>query len=107
MQKGLITRKYYALVHGQITKKEFTVDVSLTKPGKHKQAKPQLLGSKAITHFRVLDSYEQMTLLECLLETGRTHQIRAHLKFIHHPIINDVLYGDQKTKENQTPLYLH
>ena len=48
---------------------------------------------KAITHFRVLKRYKNYTLIECELETGRTHQIRVHMKYINHPIVNDPVYS--------------
>ena len=47
----------------------------------------------AITHFRVLKRYDKVTLLECRLETGRTHQIRVHMNYINHPVVNDPVYG--------------
>ena len=54
------------------------------------------LGKNAITHYKVLERFNYVTLLECQLETGRTHQIRAHMKFIGHPIFNDKRYGGDK-----------
>jgi 23S rRNA pseudouridine1911/1915/1917 synthase len=54
------------------------------------------LGKKAITHYKVLERFNYLTLLECQLETGRTHQIRAHMKHIGHPIFNDQRYGGDR-----------
>ena len=54
------------------------------------------LGKHAITHYKVLERFNYVTLLECQLETGRTHQIRAHMKFIGHPIFSDQRYGGDK-----------
>ena len=54
------------------------------------------LGKKAVTHYKVLERFNYLTLLECQLETGRTHQIRAHMKFIGHPIFSDQRYGGDK-----------
>ena len=54
------------------------------------------IGKNAVTHFKVLERFNYVTLLECELETGRTHQIRAHMKFIGHPIFNDKRYGGDK-----------
>ena len=53
-------------------------------------------GKKAITHFRVLERYKNATLLELKLETGRTHQIRVHMAYINHPVVNDPVYGNKK-----------
>ena len=53
-------------------------------------------GKKAITHYRVIERFNYLTLLECELETGRTHQIRSHMKHIGHPIFNDSRYGGDK-----------
>ena len=51
---------------------------------------------EAITHFKVLKRFTNNTLLECILETGRTHQIRVHLNYINHPVTNDPVYGNHK-----------
>ena len=53
-------------------------------------------GKEAITHFKVLERYKDASLIECKLETGRTHQIRVHMNYINHPIINDPVYGSKK-----------
>ncbi len=105
MQKRKIKRKYFALVQGIVKEKKFTVDVSLTKPGKYKRVHTKPTGAKAITHFQIIQIFakRKQTLLECELETGRTHQIRGHLKFLNFPIINDPLY--QGGKNNY--IYLH
>ena len=54
----------------------------------------------AITHFKVLERYKNATLIECTLETGRTHQIRVHMNYIGFPIVNDPVYGKRKTINN-------
>lgn len=54
-------------------------------------------GRPAVTHFEVLERFQQYTLVSCRLETGRTHQIRVHMKYIEHPIVGDPLYGPRKT----------
>ena len=51
---------------------------------------------EAITHFKVLKRYKDKTLIECILDTGRTHQIRVHMKYIKHPVVNDPLYNKRK-----------
>lgn len=59
-------------------------------------------GKPAITHFRVLDRFLYVTLVECQLETGRTHQIRAHFKYLNHPLFNDERYGGDKILKGTT-----
>ena len=61
----------------------------------------------AVTHFRVLKRYEKSTLIECNLETGRTHQIRVHLNYIGHPIVNDPVYGFKKLDDKEFGQMLH
>ena len=54
------------------------------------------IGKRAVTHYKVVEDYGYVSLIECQLETGRTHQIRAHMKHIGHPIFNDIRYGGDK-----------
>jgi 23S rRNA pseudouridine1911/1915/1917 synthase len=62
-------------------------------------------GRSAITHFKVLKADEKYSLLECNLETGRTHQIRVHMTSIGHPIVGDKTYGKKNDKENKMMLH--
>ena len=93
-------RKYNALVWGIVDKDEGTINENLARDPKNRlimsvpDSKEE--GKKAITHYKVLERFNYVTLLECQLETGRTHQIRAHMKFIGHPIFNDQRYGGDK-----------
>ena len=93
-------RKYNALVWGIVEKEEGTIDENLARDPKNRliMSVPQNkeLGKKAVTHYKVLERFNYLTLLECQLETGRTHQIRAHMKHIGHPIFNDQRYGGDK-----------
>jgi 23S rRNA pseudouridine1911/1915/1917 synthase len=93
-------RKYNALVWGIVDKDEGTVNENLARDPKNRliMSVPDNKeeGKKAITHYKVLERFNYVTLLECQLETGRTHQIRAHMKFIGHPIFNDQRYGGDK-----------
>jgi len=93
-------RKYNALVWGIVDKEEGTIEKNLSRDPKNRliMSVPENneLGKKAVTHYKVLERFNYLTLLECQLETGRTHQIRAHMKHIGHPIFNDQRYGGDK-----------
>ena len=93
-------RKYYALVWGDFLKEEGTVEGSI---GRHPKNRLQMTvypendkGKNAVTHYRILERFGYVTLIECELETGRTHQIRAHMKYLGHPLFNDARYGGDK-----------
>lgn len=103
-----VNRQYLALCYGDANEDSFTVDVPLTKPNhtEHK-ALPSKNGLRAITHFKKIWSNQKYSLLECTLETGRTHQIRAHLAYIGHPIVGDPLYCPYKDKRFQQGQLLH
>jgi len=92
-------RKYQTLVWGDV-KKDGTVNAHLGRSPKNRKmmtAFPQgETGKHAVTHYRVLERFGYATLLECQLETGRTHQIRVHMKHIGHPVFNDLEYGGNK-----------
>ena len=90
-------RIYQALVWGVPSESEGTVDVAIGRNPKNRQvmaAIPDgLSGKRAVTHYRVLENLGYISLIECKLETGRTHQIRVHMKYIGHPLFNDADYG--------------
>ena len=93
-------RKYLALVWGDVKEDKGTIEGAI---GRHPKNRLQMTvfednseGKEAITHFKVLERFGYVTLIECQLETGRTHQIRAHLKFIGHTLFNDARYGGEK-----------
>lgn len=92
-----IERKYQAIVWGSFEEDKGTIDEYL---GRHPRDRKLMTvfpdgdeGKNAITHYRVLEDLYYVSLIECQLETGRTHQIRAHMKYKHHPLFNDVKYG--------------
>lgn len=90
-------REYLALVYGNINEDQGTIDAPLGRnPKDRKQQAVIADGRKAITHFEVLKRYGNYTLVKCVLETGRTHQIRVHMKYIGHPLVGDPLYGPRK-----------
>lgn len=93
-----VTRKYYALVHGKVSHDQGTVDAPIGRdPHDRKMYTVIERNSKhAVTHFQVAERFGDYTLLELKLETGRTHQIRVHMKFIGHPLVGDPLYGRSK-----------
>lgn len=96
-----VERKYLAIVDGVIKHDTGTIDAPIGRDSNNRQkmAVTELNSKDAITHFRVLERFEKNTLIECKLETGRTHQIRVHLAFIEFPVVNDPLYGKGKCSE--------
>ena len=93
-----ITRKYEAIVYGVIKEDEGTVNAPIGRGfmDRKKMAIDYNNGRDAITHYRVLERFKNYTHIECVLETGRTHQIRVHMASIHHPLLGDELYGPKK-----------
>lgn len=100
-------REYVALVHGVIKEERGIIDAPLgrSKKDRKKQAVVED-GRHAVTHFKVLERFKHYTLVSCRLETGRTHQIRVHMKYIGHPLAGDPLYGPRKTLPGNGQ-YLH
>jgi len=92
-----IKRKYQAIVWGVPENNEGTIDVNLRRSIKDRRVVEgfanNTLGKKAITHYKLIEKIHYISLIECELETGRTHQIRAHMKHIGHPIFCDKVYG--------------
>ena len=90
-------RVYYALVWGVINNETGTVDAPIGRDPKDrkKMAVTPDNSKEAITHFRVIERYKNATLIELKLETGRTHQIRVHMKYIGHPVVNDPVYSNK------------
>ncbi|XMB87343.1 RluA family pseudouridine synthase [Mycoplasmatota bacterium WC44] len=92
-----VTRKYVALVHGVIPHDFGKINAPIGRdPKDRKKMTTVESGKSAVTHFKVLERFEDFTLIECVLETGRTHQIRVHLKFIGYPVVGDPAYGRRK-----------
>ena len=93
-----VKRKYIALVHGKIPHDYGTIDAPI---GSNKNDLQSMAvvddGKEAVTHFNVLEHFKDYTLVECQLETGRTHQIRVHMKYIGFPLVGDPKYGPKKT----------
>ena len=90
-------RKYVALVWGVITSDSGEIDAPIGRSkNDRKKMSIRADGKEAVTHFKVLKRYEKATLIELRLETGRTHQIRVHMDYIGHPVVNDPVYGNRK-----------
>ncbi|WP_434735189.1 RluA family pseudouridine synthase [Clostridium sp.] len=103
-----MTREYIALVEGIIKVGEGTVDEPLAR---HPRDKIKMAvvrnGKRAVTHYRVIERFKNNTLIRCILETGRTHQIRVHMAYIGHPIVGDPVYGYKKQRFNLNGQLLH
>ena len=95
-----IERRYWALVWGNIAEDEGTIDAPIGRDPndrlRFKVCADETQGKHAVTHFRVLERLGYVTLVECVLETGRTHQIRVHMNHIGHPLFNDARYGGDR-----------
>ncbi|RXK18900.1 RluA family pseudouridine synthase [Macrococcus sp. DPC7161] len=93
-----VTRKYTALVHGVIPHEFGTIDAPIGRNPRDRQEMAILDdGKEAVTHFNVIETFDKYSLIECQLETGRTHQIRVHMKHIGFPLVGDPKYGPKKT----------
>ena len=95
-----VTREYVALVWGDVAKDKGTINAHV---GRHQRLRKLFEaypegdhGKEAITHYKVLERFGYVTLVQCVLETGRTHQIRVHMKYAGHPLFNDEIYGGDK-----------
>ncbi len=95
-----VHRRYVALVWGDIEEPEGTVDEFIGRHQKYRQKQAvfpdQDFGKHAITHYKVIERFGYVTMIECRLETGRTHQIRVHLQHVKHPLFNDPKYGGDR-----------
>ena len=109
IQKKEVVREYIALVEGVIMEDNATIDAPIgrDKNNRKKMAVTSENSKDAITHIRVLDRYKDSTLIRCKLETGRTHQIRVHLNYIGHPVVNDPVYGYKKLIDKDFGQMLH
>ena len=99
ISKKEVDRHYLAIVDGVITHDTGTIDAPIGRDlnNRQKMAVTDINSKEAITNFKVLERFNNNTLLECILETGRTHQIRVHLSYIGYPVNNDPLYGKGKS----------
>ena len=95
-----VKRQYRALVWGDVEEDKGTIVAHVGRNQRYRklfEAYPEGdHGKEAITHYKVLERFNYVTLVECVLETGRTHQIRVHMKHFGHPLFNDDFYGGDK-----------
>ncbi|MDO4317115.1 MAG: RluA family pseudouridine synthase [Lachnospiraceae bacterium] len=110
LEEHSITRKYYAIVVGNL-KEDGTVDAPI---GRHPTDRKKMSvhaknGRRAVTHYHVLEHLQngRYTLIECRLETGRTHQIRVHMASLHHPLLGDTIYGSERQPYQTQGQVLH
>lgn len=98
-----IERTYIALVWGEPTEEEGTINAHVGRSAKNRKVMDTFpdgdQGKHAITHWKVLERLRYVSLLQCNLETGRTHQIRTHMKYLGHPLFNDEMYGGDKIRK--------
>ena len=99
LQTKSVNRLYYALVHGVIPHDFGTIDAPIGRDvnDRQKMAVTASNSKDARTHFKVIERFKEYTLVECRLETGRTHQIRVHMQYIGHPVVGDEKYSYRKT----------
>ena len=109
IQKKETVREYIALVEGIITEDTATIDAPIGRDinNRKKMCVTSSNSKDAVTHIKVLERYNKATLIRCKLETGRTHQIRVHLNYINHPVVNDPVYGYKKIIDEKFGQMLH
>ena len=107
LQDKTCYRKYYAIVNGVIENNQGQIDAPIGRNPKNRQSMcvTPINSKQAITDFKVLERYDDSTLLDVSLQTGRTHQIRVHMNYIHHSVLNDNKYS--KKIIDDTGQYLH
>jgi 23S rRNA pseudouridine1911/1915/1917 synthase len=99
-------RLYLALVWGSVTEDQGTITGNIGRSLKNRLQMDVFpegdFGKHAVTHYKILERFSYVTLVECKLETGRTHQIRAHFKYLGHPLFNDERYGGDRILKGTT-----
>ena len=100
LEEHSVTRRYTALVYSNIKEDEGTIDEPIGRDPNNRlrQAVTKQNSKRAVTHYKVLERFGNYSLIECRLETGRTHQIRVHMAYIKHPLVGDPLYGPRNSR---------
>jgi len=98
ISKKEVERKYIALVHGIVKHEKGTIEAPIGRDfnNRQKYTVTDINAKESVTHFATINRLKEVTLIECKLDTGRTHQIRVHMEYIDHPIVNDPVYGKKK-----------
>lgn len=106
MQEGILKKEYLCLVSGTINQKSGTINLPIArKEGSIMERCIDEKGKQAITHYKVIKEFKNYSLVECRLETGRTHQIRLHMASIGHPLLGDTLYGTSSSLISRQALH--
>lgn len=108
MKQGNFYKEYLAILEGTLEKNKGMIDAPIArKDGSIIERCIDKNGAKAITHYEVIDIKDNLSLVKFVLETGRTHQIRIHSKYIGHPILGDTLYGNETNLISRQALHAH
>lgn len=108
MQNGIFYKEYLAILENYLNETKGTISAPIDrKEGSIIERCISKTGSKAVTHYEVIKSDNNLSLVKFVLETGRTHQIRLHSKYICHPILGDTLYGNSSHLINRQALHCH
>ena len=108
MQLGVFYKEYLALLEGVLKDKKGTIDAPIArKQGSIIERCIDLNGAKSVTHYEVLDTKNDLSIVKFVLETGRTHQIRLHSKYIGNPILGDSLYGKKSNLISRQALHAY
>ncbi|MBO5349203.1 MAG: RluA family pseudouridine synthase [Clostridia bacterium] len=108
MKSKVFEKQYIAVCNGTFTEKSGTINLPIArKQGSIIERCVDSTGDIAITHYEVIHEFDNISVVKCLLETGRTHQIRVHLSNIGHPILGDTLYGEKNTNISRQLLHAY